>query len=208
MKKLFSILSTLLLAIPFLSAQNAVDLGLSVLWADCNVGASSSEQFGGYYGWADPSGKNTAFSGVIDGNGNWASRLYGGTNPPKNICETKLDIATNKLGAGWRLPTRAEFEELANKCVWTYTTQNNVAGVLVTGPNGNSIFFPLAGVRQGQKITNKSEVSMLWTGEFCNESFSNWSAWCFCIKSSSPYYILGGSQVRAMGLSVRAVKTK
>lgn len=37
--------------------NNPVDLGLSVKWAAYNVGASSPEEYGGLYGWADPTGE-------------------------------------------------------------------------------------------------------------------------------------------------------
>ena len=116
-----------------------VDLGLSVNWAGWNVGASAPDEYGGLYGWADPSGKK------ISGNND----EYPSANPPLNICGTNYDIANVQWGHGWRLPTKAEMEELINKCKWEWGTYNNTKGYKVTGANGNSIFLPAGGYRSG-----------------------------------------------------------
>ena len=73
-------------------AQTAVDLGLSVRWADCNLGAEKPEDYGGLYGWADPTGECTD-TNVYDDNWNWlADSLYGGYMPTRDICGTLLDM--------------------------------------------------------------------------------------------------------------------
>ena len=91
-------------------AQTAVDLGLSVRWADCNLGAEKPEEYGGLYGWADPTGECTEIN-VYDEDWNWLSdSLYGGFMPTKAICGTQLDIVRVKWGKPWRLPTRDEME--------------------------------------------------------------------------------------------------
>ena len=123
----------------FLNPELGVDLGLSVNWAGWNVGASAPDEYGGLYGWADPSGKK------ISGNND----EYPSANPPLNICGTNYDIANVQWGHGWRLPTKAEMEELINKCKWEWGTYNNTKGYKVTGPNGNSIFLPAGGYRSG-----------------------------------------------------------
>lgn len=61
------------------------------------------------------------------------------------------DVAATRWGGKWRMPTAREVEELCSKkCLWTWTTINSVAGYKVTGPNGNSIFLPAAGCKQGE----------------------------------------------------------
>jgi hypothetical protein len=89
-----------------------------VKWASCNVGASNPEEYGGYYGWADPTGTKTS-TNVDD---------YPSANPPSNISGTEYDIARAKWGGNWRLPTKAEVQELIDSCTWTWTTQNGVNG--------------------------------------------------------------------------------
>ena len=60
----------------------------------------------------------------------------------------QYDAATANWGGNWRMPTKDELNELRTKCTWTWTTQNDVNGYSVTGPNGNSIFLPAAGYRR------------------------------------------------------------
>ncbi len=108
-----------------------VDLGLSVLWADHNVGANSPEEYGGYYSWGATQ-ELTCHSHYNEING-------------RDIAGTEYDVAHMKWGNGWRLPTKAEMEELINLCTWEWTTYNGVKGCRVTGSNGNSIFLPAGG---------------------------------------------------------------
>lgn len=122
-----------------ISTSQIVDLGLSVKWAGWNIGASAPEQYGGLYGWADPSGKK------VSGNEN----EYPSENPPINICGTKYDIAYIQWGKDWRLPTIEEMQELMNKCKWKWISYRKTNGYKVTGPNGNSIFLPAGGRRSG-----------------------------------------------------------
>ena len=84
--------------------NNPVDLGLSVKWAAYNVGASSPEEYGGLYGWADPTGEKKATN---------SSDSLSGT-PPFNISGTQYDIARAKWGEKWRLPTQQELKELSD----------------------------------------------------------------------------------------------
>lgn len=121
-----------------------VDLGLSVKWASCNLGAALPESYGNFYAfaetepkqsftlenykWYDPYEQDTA--------GYWA---FG------EISGTSNDAATVALGDLWRMPTQAEWQELVTLCNWQYTKRNGVAGYEVTGPNGKQIFLPGAG---------------------------------------------------------------
>ncbi len=119
-----------------------VDLGLSVKWASCNVGATQPWEYGGYYAWGETEEKSeyTDRSYIhYDDKVNYITHL--GTN----IAGTQYDVATVKWGGTWRMPTEIELIELVNKCTWTWTAINGVSGYRVTGPNGNSIFLPAAG---------------------------------------------------------------
>lgn len=124
------------------TVAEAVDLGLSVKWASCNVGARVPEEIGGYYGWADPTGKNRSTD----------ENEYPGPVPPSNISGTEYDIAYMQWGKNWHLPTGSEIDELIERCEWKAETVNGVHGRRVTGPNGNSIFLPYGGFREGSLI--------------------------------------------------------
>ena len=137
----------------------AVDLGLSVKWATRNVGATSPEDFGDYFSWGEVCSKTTyirdsckTYNENIDdisGNG-----LY--------------DAATANWGDGWRMPTKAEMQEIIDNCAWECTIINNVMGYKVTGLNGNYIFLPVAGY--------------IFSSSHCAEEYD-----CCFYWSSSPY---------------------
>ena len=123
-----------------LNGHEWVDLGLSVLWATCNVGASSPSDYGNYYAWGETKTK----SSYTEEN----SKTYN-VDLPDISGDPKYDAATANWGEGWRMPTKEELEELVDKCDWQWTTQRGHNGYKVTGPNGNSIFLPAAGWRFG-----------------------------------------------------------
>jgi len=125
----------------------AIDLGLPSgnKWANMNIGASSTNDVGGYYGWADPTGELTVDDynwRNVELDGAWNSPLFGGTNPPRNISGTELDIATQKLGRDWCMPSSDDFKELTDNCAFVVESDY----VRVTGPNGNSIDLPISGM--------------------------------------------------------------
>ena len=131
-----------------------VDLGLSVKWATCNVGANKPEDYGNYYAWGETSTKSTYY--------NNNSKTYGKRmNDIKG--NSQYDAARANWGGTWRLPTKAELEELKNKCTWKWTTQNGVNGYKVTGPNGNSIFLPAAGYRSGSSLRYDGDYGGYWS---------------------------------------------
>ena len=105
-----------------------IDLGLSVNWAECNVGANSPEEVG----YCVPLGNTT-----------------GTVKAPKakrqSVSGTDADIAVVKMGDGWRMPTGPEMQELLDKCSWEVETVNGRNGFRVTGPSGKSIFLPNTG---------------------------------------------------------------
>ncbi|MBR5831232.1 MAG: TIR domain-containing protein [Bacteroidales bacterium] len=129
-----------------LSGHDYVDLGLSVKWATCNVGANKPEEYGNYYAWGETETK-TEYTENNCKTIEIKKKLFGVFGDDKIIDkkENFKDTARANWGGTWRLPTKAEMEELKNKCTWTWITQNGVKGYKVTGPNGNSIFLPAAG---------------------------------------------------------------
>ena len=142
---------------------NAVDLGLSVLWADCNVGGNSESPIGGLYGWGDPSGEKKS-QNVAD---YVPLRKYLTAQIPTNISGTEYDIATAKWGQDWRMPSKEDWKELIEKCKWTKERAFHVYGYRVEGPNGNSIFLPNTGLRFGDAISN-TDAGYYWTSEMAH----------------------------------------
>ena len=144
-----------------ISTQKKVDLGLSVCWAGWNVGASSPEGYGNYYAWGETTTKN-----------NYTESSYQYHNG-SNISGTQYDVARAQWGGSWRLPTKAEFQELIDRCSWTWTTYKGVNGYKVTGPNGNSIFLPVAGCRGGTELYDRGSRGYYWSGTLCKgDSYS------------------------------------
>ena len=174
---------------------HAVDLGLSVKWACCNVGASSPEGYGGYYAWGETEEKSNYtpltykyYLGDLDGDGYYYdSNEY--QNIGSNISGTSYDVAHVKWGGSWRMPTLDEIKELCNKCSWQWTEVNGIKGQKVTGPNGNSIFLPAAGYRYGTDVYSRGSIGYCWSatsGEYdSNDAYSldfgsgydYWDAW-------------------------------
>ena len=139
-----------------INGHDYVDLGLpsGTKWATCNVGANSPEGYGNYYAWGETTTKSE----------------YSGDNS-LTYCRDMDDIsgnvnydaATANWGSSWRMPTKAEMMELENNCTWTWTTQNGVNGMRVTGPNGNSIFLPAAGYCYGSSRSYVGEYGYYWS---------------------------------------------
>ncbi len=141
-------------------AHEYVDLGLpsGTLWATCNVGAEEPEDYGLYFPWAEkiPSaglGRYMTYKHFDEGIFYYAKKYC--NNPDcgldgytDNLIELERsdDAATLYYGKGWRTPSYDEWEELVENCERTYTTLNDVVGILFTSVNGNSIFLPAAGV--------------------------------------------------------------
>ena len=112
-----------------------VDMGLSVKWATCNVGANTPEEYGNYYAWGETSTKSNYDE---DNCKTWKRRMSDIRG------NSSYDAARANWGSNWRLPTASEFEELIDNCDYQWTTQNGVKGVRFTSKrNGNSIFFPV-----------------------------------------------------------------
>ena len=210
MKKTFLIM----LAVMFFGAVGhaadgveAVDLGLSVKWANMNVGAKKASGFGTYFAWGETKSKdyyswNTyAWS---KGDSQFLTK-YSNTDRRSQLAPVD-DAAHVNLGGGWRMPTVDEFEELINNCTWEWTTLDGVNGYNVTSKKtGNSIFLPITGFRyyadtQFRSIMGVYRTSSLYTG---NPN----KAWCLEFNFSDIKVHYGNlSSNRFSGRCIRAVQ--
>ena len=153
----------------FVNGHEYVDLGLSVKWATCNVGANSPEEYGNYYAWGNTetvsryieSNSNTNYNG-FDSEYDHNRLLENGYIDETDNLTPQYDAATANWGTGWRMHTRQEQEELCDNCTWEWTTQNGVNGYKVTGPSGNSIFLPAAGCRWDDELKDDGTNGYYW----------------------------------------------
>ena len=152
------------------SSHEWVDLGLSVNWATCNVGASKPEQFGNYYAWGETETNKEKYVESTYKFGPWDKLTKYNTRPGYGIVDNKTrlektdDVAYMKLGGNWRIPTNSEWTELREKCTWVWTTLNGVKGYKVTSKkNGNSIFLPAAGDRAGTWQNDVGSKGAYWS---------------------------------------------
>ena len=128
-----------------------VDLGLSVMWATCNVGAYAPEDLGNYYAWGEINIKKVYgwetykyCNGTYNSLTKYCTRNNFGFVDNKTILESLDDAARTNWGGSWRTPTKQELEELIANCIWTYSSRNGVTGYYVKSKiNGNTIFLPM-----------------------------------------------------------------
>lgn len=191
-----------------------VDLGLSVLWAAYNVGASSPEEYGGYYAWGETSTKSdyTAenykyyekyYYGPYDW-WHWVGKFIG-----NEISGTSYDVAHVQWGGGARMPTLAEVKELVDNCTFTAGSYNGVGGTYVTGPNGNSIFLPSAGRWIDSGINDfEGSYGFFWSGTYGGggDDGKDYGKYAYGLGAYDRGFWHG--DFRTYGYSVRPVKEK
>ena len=190
-----------------------VDLGLSsgTKWATCNVGANNPEGYGDYFAWGETTPKETY---------NWSTYRYcnGDYNKLTKYCnnaeygndgftdalttlEASDDAATANWGSVWRMPTQTELNELKNSCTVTWVTYNGVNGRLFTGPNGNSVFLPAAGLRYDSELYDAGSNGYYWSSSLY--TVTPYGAWLLVFGSGYCSMDYDGS--RYCGRSVRPV---
>ena len=163
-----------------------IDLGLSVKWATCNVGASSPSAYGDYYAWGETSTKSSYtwenYKYDNGGDDNYAFIKYctdseygnNGFTDNRTTLELSDDAARQKWGGSWRMPTITEFQELIDNCTWTWTTMNGVSGYKVTskesGYSSRSIFLPAAGCRDDTSLDGAGELGYYWSSSLYSVS--------------------------------------
>ena len=183
-----------------------VDLGLSVKWANMNVGAAVPSDLGGFYTWGETSVKE-----IYTAENNYYGTATLGNNG--NIQATNYDAAYVNMGTKWCMPTYTQISELKNQCTWTWTSENSVSGWRVKGSNGNSIFLPAGGYKSYEHYyfentggsymtaTQSGDASYCYVLDFTTSSVEIYS-------NSDYYHIFGrydGNALRYVGHSVRAV---
>lgn len=187
-----------------------IDLGLpsGTKWAGWNVGASSPEEYGGYYAWSETEEKNyythDSYQFYIgeDEDDNTIFAYIG-----SNISGTHFDVARQKWGGSWRIPTKSEYDELISKCTWTWFQYKEVNGYKVTGSNGSSIFLPAAGLRTGYESFDTEEGSYgYYSSATLYDDFNGISALYLCICTYYRNYYFDYYYNRCNGFSVRPVK--
>ena len=156
-----------------INGHEYVDLGLpsGKKWATCNVGASSVEDYGDYFSWGEIKPKEVydedsyQYWNDLNGNGYWD---WTGESTINTDISGKVqhDAATANWGDGWRMPTKAEMQELAEYCEWGWTEVNGVNGMIVIGPNGSCIFLPAAGCRNRSSLNGAGEYGYYWTSSY------------------------------------------
>ena len=149
-----------------------VDLGLpsGLKWATCNVGANNPEEYGDYFAWGEV--KPTDYydwstykwcNGSYDTQTKYCTDSSYGTVDNKTVLDKEDDAAAVNWGGKWRMPTKAEQDELRQQCTWTWTSKSGVNGYQVTGPNGKSIFLPAAGYRNVSSLNNVGSYGYYWS---------------------------------------------
>lgn len=193
-----------------------VDLGLSVLWAKYNVGATSPEEYGGYYAWGETEEKssytweNYKFYKYYDR----INDLVYFKNIGTDISNTIYDVCAYNDSSGARLPTVAEIRELISNCLIENISYNNVKGKSIIGKNGNGIFLPLAGYYDYSEVDEKTMEGLYWSstvekdqnGQYSSAYGLFCSKWGYDFEASDCFEIVDFA--RYIGVSVRPVKDK
>lgn len=148
-----------------INGHKYVDLGLpsGLKWATCNIGANKPEEYGDYFAWGEISTKTK----------------YGyGSNYTKNNMKdisgcVQYDAATANWGGNWRMPTKDEFQELIDNCIWKWREQNGINGYEIIGLNCNSIFLPSAGKWYGNEygFTMEGYDGYYWSSIMNKDSY-------------------------------------
>lgn len=192
-----------------ISGVQAVDLGLSVKWATCNVGATKPEEYGDYFAWGEVKPKGVyswKTYKYCNGSRNTFTIKYNnkrdyGRVDYKTTLDVQDDVATVNWGSNWRMPTKEEQDELRTKCKWVWTKLNGVNGYKVIGPNGNSIFLPAAGCMYRRSLSNAGSRGFYWSSSLYTDYPSN-AYYVFFLSDHVLWIIFG---YRSYGLSVRPV---
>ena len=109
------------------------------------------------------------------------------------------DAARANWGGTWRMPTLEEFQELKEKCTWSWTTLDGCKGYRVTGPNGKSLFLPAAGYRSYSSLYIAGSYGGYWSATpYSGSSF----AYYLGFGSGNCHW---GSDPRSYGQAVRPV---
>ena len=193
-----------------------VDLGLSVLWATCNLGASVPEEYGNYYAWGEVEPKDeygtATYIHVQDGSFShilkYNTLASCGVVDNKTTLDFEDDAAHVALGGNWRMPSKLEQQELLDNCTVTKKTLNGVAGYQFTstveGYTDKSIFIPNAGFAGTGYQDLQTDGLIIWSNSLCvGDAISLTSAWDIFVSSTRSPFLNANS--RDAGQSIRPV---
>ena len=189
----------------------AVDLGLpsGTLWSDRNVGAKSPQDDGAYFSCGNtephfPKEQNDwGYTEDVKDGCSFDSRTYEKSAGAKLKGDIDLehDAAHVNMGGDWHMPTREQFQELYDYCTWERKAIEGVNGYLVTSKvNGNSLFFPAAGLRYGTGLSYRGSNGYYWSASL-DSSASGYNL-LFYSGGVNPQY----GNNRFNGFAVRAVQ--
>ena len=205
----------------------AVDLGLSVLWANANIGANGIYEKGDYYAWGESSTKSSYtldnyFDYYIEvKEGGYVHRGFKQFNKAgQSLIGTEYDTAHNIMGGNWRMPTSDEYNELISKCKLTSTYLKNENGnplkdeegnivlsyVEAVGPNGKKIIFPHGGHKEVDDY-DKSE-GFYWTANMFNRESDMENAMAACLGKYMRGPMILYTKNKGLGFNIRAVKDR
>ena len=181
-----------------INGHEYVDLGLSVKWATCNVGANYPHEVGDLYAWGEIKTKDK-FSHV-----NCETYMVNigddiGGNP-------NYDAATANWGGTWRMPTEWEVLELKNRCTLEVVSLNGNKGIKITGPNGNHIILPITHISYDYMWGSSFDYGKYWTST--NENYGNSNAKCYTMqKDHTDQYVIKINSISRchFGLPIRPV---
>ena len=215
-------LMTMLLTTECMNAQTYkdheyVDLGLpsGTLWATCNVGATTPEGYGDYFAWGETQPNKNCYdwttykytNGSKSKLTKYCSSISRGNNRFTDTLTTLQpmdDAATVNWGSDWRMPTKEDWEELLANTTLTWTIHNGMNGLLFTASNGNTLFLPAAGYRDGSSLNYAGSSIYYWSSSLRTD----YTERAFGFHFISADLLIMESKYRIEGRPVRAVREK
>ena len=156
-----------------INGHKFIDLGLpsGLLWAETNVGATSSTEAGDYYAWGETE-KKTNYSWSTYTHATSSSDLKKYTSSDKKtVLENADDAAYSVWGSFCQMPTYSQIKELldTSNCTWTCDDTNKGFKV-ASKKNNNSIFVPASGFYDGQNVNNKDKFGYYWSSTLYSDN--------------------------------------
>ena len=194
-----------------------LDLPSGTLWATCNVGANSPEDYGDYFAWGETEPKamynweTYKYCNYQYGYNNGLTKYcinsyegYNGFTDNLTSLEAEDDAATVNWGEGWCMPTLDQWIELFGNTHTTWTIKNEVYGRLFTASNNNSLFLPAAGYIDWSWLREVGDSGHYWSNSLYIADVDSDYAWFFHFSKSD---VTRKKWLRYYGWSIRPVRT-
>lgn len=191
-----------------------VDLGLpsGTLWATCNIGATSPEDYGSYFAWGETSPK-AFYNEKVHKYYDMSKRMFTKYCDVDNqkVLQRGDDAATCNWGGDWYTPTKEQWKELLEYTIHRWTTQNGINGCLITGVNGNTLFLPAVGYKFNESLVYGGEKGWYWSSTLTSSS-STYPRFAWGIRICSPgkcdSELCIDDEFRCTGLPIRPVRSR